>query len=345
MPCVEPDRDSAAIARRSRKDTARADSSGASGALFWMDPAWWPAGGRRPEPADASDRRGSPAAPPPAAHSGKSRGERRRRRPRPLGGQEVALSWPLVAPCYQHDAIMASAAPQPLPLLMRCSRWDKPYAGRASRAPAASSGRGLPALAPAPCPLRGQATAASSGRPAFPPGQPVRLDRVLTDRLWHACKEVLMARRIRIRRAIDRAREKHRGDSKSPPLGVQEDARAGTPPSAPGACGDLSGALPQPPLDFTARFTRRQMAAFEHLGRASERRGWGALIRWAFAVPQPLPPLRMLALHIAYGVLRIEYQAWRAKMALSMWISRFKTRRGVYTLSYVCDRTREGARR
>ena len=63
------------------------------------------------------------------------------------------------------------------------------------------------------------------------------------------------------------------------------------------------------------------------------RRRWGGLITWALETPtRPLPVLRNLALHTACTGLRIEYLAWRARMAASMWITTRKTTVEEYTL-------------
>ena len=86
-------------------------------------------------------------------------------------------------------------------------------------------------------------------------------------------------------------------------------------------------------------------AALGHLQGAPMRRWWW-LAEWAFAESQrPLPFARALALDIAMQGLKLEYHGYRAKMSLSMLITRSDTRSRFYTLSTFLRRGRKGRRR
>lgn len=156
-----------------------------------------------------------------------------------------------------------------------------------------------------------------------------------------------MARRLRIRRAIARARDKHRSGPASPPLGDRKDARPGTPASVPSGCAGLSGALPQPPLEARplfppAHFTADQLAAYEYLGRATDRRWKWAFPPYSGALFLMAPWLGDIALQLAAWGIQGELKLYRVRMALSMWISRLDTAVRNYTLSQVGDDEKPG---
>lgn len=144
---------------------------------------------------------------------------------------------------------------------LTCFRWDKTLAcGSLSVGPRSASrpraGAGVGACRPRPDAARKLAC----GRPRSPCSDPTRGDG---SGLGRSRKSVLMARRTRIRQAIERARVRQPGAPPSLPLGGQCDPRSGTPPSVPGTCGDLSGvttpapAWPSSPSRSQARFGAR----------------------------------------------------------------------------------------
>ncbi len=213
------------------------------------------------------------------------------------------------------------------PGLASCWYCDKPQEPRAAlRAP-------LPPAAAGVCPPEPsgrRAALASSGRPeqAYPPCQVAgSIALTFPETLWLDCKRgLLMARRLRIRQAIEQARGKHRDAPGSPPLGDKVDARAGTRPSVPGLCEGLSGvptpapAWTPPPRVVGARESYRQ-AGLDHLMAVTKRRWWWlcppfTTDRYFFGISLELP-----AFNIAAQIMKIELQLFRVRMSLNMWIS------------------------
>ena len=141
-------------------------------------------------------------------------------------------------------------------------------------------------------------------------------------------REAFMARRQRIRQAIDRARRKHPGTPASLPLGGKDDTRSGTPPSAPVAEGQLSGATAPAPAWKPSPRTVFLLAALK------SRWGW-------FIEPRPVglswmgSQLWNLRLDTGFLGLRIRLRLYYAKLSLIMWITGQDTHFDLYTLSII----------
>lgn len=165
----QADRGNGATVGPIRRSTETWDSSAAEAAP--RQPAGlaldWP----RLEPDPAGARPGSPAAPPPGAHSGRCPGPGRNPPPEPSDPQEVVSSSPLVALCHQSDATLTTCEPSAL----TCLVCDKPRgapggAGAARQLP--PSGRDLAPEAPtAPHGRTGSKTntkTLAAGQPGWP---------------------------------------------------------------------------------------------------------------------------------------------------------------------------------
>jgi len=341
MRFVDQLRSSAGTGCRCHTGTASAGSLGV-GWLALAQPQ--PAHGRQLELAaecPACVRRGSPAAPPTAARSGKSLSARRRRQLR-LSELRVGVRLlPLASMCGLSAAIMASLRGSPVVARNRCFIWDKPQKRAALRAPPP------PAAAGVSPPEHAPAAACGVGRGAPVLADPPRVhgcqvERSTVDRVWSTYKQgVLMARRQRIRQAIDRARGNHRDAPPSLPLADQPDARAGTRPSVPGACGGLSGAPAPAPawergplLDMAPALNprQRQKAGLDHLLAVTKRRWWWLLPPCTTGRSLAGIPVMVPAANIAALIMRIELKLFRARMALSMWITSLPIIGRYYTL-------------
>lgn len=167
----ELDRGSAATVGLNHRDTEPGGSWAAEApprqpqglALDWprLEP-----GRALPAPDPAAERPGSPAAPPPGAHSGRCPEPARTRQPAPSEHREVLpLSSPLVATCYQCEAILTSHNRPAL----TCFRCDKPGACGAVT-PTSPDRQSTDRLAPpgAAAPRQGQPSAGAFDNPARP---------------------------------------------------------------------------------------------------------------------------------------------------------------------------------